>query len=88
MRAQDVKIGLEVVRSKGDYVVGYTGVIIEIDEVRGRARVDWKETVKTWVSFSVIEPTSIPYEIVRPEKLIRDRRNLRVRFNYPKYKAL
>lgn len=56
-------IGLEVVRSIGDYVVGRVGKVIEIDNVKGRARVQWEAGVKTWVKFTVIEPTSIPYEI-------------------------
>lgn len=57
-------IGLEVVRSIGDYVVGRVGKVIEIDNVKGRARVQWEAGVKTWVKFAVIEPTSIPYEII------------------------
>lgn len=57
-------IGQEVVRSKGDYVVGRKGPVVEIDEVNGRARVAWNEGGgRTWVKFDVIEPTSIPYEI-------------------------
>lgn len=57
------EIGNEVVRSKGDYVVGRIGVIIELDEINERARVDWKGNPKTWVKYDVIEKTEIPYEI-------------------------
>jgi len=54
------QIGQEVVRSKGDYVVGRVGTILAIDEEKQRAQVSWG----SWVSFKVIESTSIPYEII------------------------
>jgi len=57
-------IGTEVVRSKGDYVVGRTGLIVAIDLDKNRAQVAWKGETKTWVSFKAIEPTSIPYKIL------------------------
>jgi hypothetical protein len=57
------KIGQEVVRTKGDYVVGRVGIIIAIDEAKQRAQVDCG--IKTWISFKALAPTSIPYEIVR-----------------------
>ena len=60
MNIQDATIGLQVVRAKGDYVVGRVGNIIAIDAEKNRAQVSWG----SWVSFTVIEPTSIPYEIV------------------------
>jgi hypothetical protein len=63
MNAEKVTHGLEVVRSKGDYVVGRTGTIVMIDNQKNRAQVQWNEGPSTWVSFSAIEPTSIPYEI-------------------------
>lgn len=63
MNTQTVTIGLEVVRSKGDYVVGSVGVILELDAVKQRARVDWKNSNTTWVSYKAIEPKAIPYEI-------------------------
>jgi len=59
------KIGDEVVRSKGDYVVGRIGNVIEIDAEKQRARVQWVG-VKTWCKFDVLELTSIPYEIIEP----------------------
>ena len=61
-------IGDEVVRSKGDYVVGRVGKIIEIDSLNGRARVEWEGSPRTWVKFDVIELTSIPYEILTTSK--------------------
>lgn len=64
MLAKDVKIGVMVVRSKGDYVVGRKGPVIEIDETKGRARVDWNEGGgRTWVKFESLELESIPYRI-------------------------
>ena len=74
MNIQDATIGLEVVRAKGDYVVGRVGNIIAIDTEKNRAQVNWG----SWVSFNVIEPTSIPYEII-PATTGRDR------FGYPKH---
>ncbi len=70
-----MNIGIEVVRTKGDYVVGRVGTIVSIDETN-RAQVAWKGETTTWVSFSALAPTSIPYEIIRqPNK-------------YSKYRAL
>lgn len=60
MKIQDATIGQQVVRAKGDYVVGRVGNIIAIDTEKNRAQVSWG----SWVSFTVIEPTSIPYEII------------------------
>lgn len=59
------EVGQEVVRTKGDYVVGRTGLIVAIDTEKNRAQVDWKPDPKTWVSFNSLELTSIPYKIVR-----------------------
>ena len=60
----NVSTGEQVVRSKGDYVVGRVGTVVEIDPIKSRARVKWDgANPTTWVSFSVIEPTSIPYKI-------------------------
>ena len=64
MKIQDATIGQEVVRAKGDYVVGRVGNIIAIDSEKNRAQVSWG----SWVSFTVIEPTSIPYEIIPSHK--------------------
>jgi hypothetical protein len=59
-----LEIGTEVVRSKGDYVVGRVGNVIEIDEEKNRVKVSWG----TWVSVTAVEPTSIPYEITPYEE--------------------
>lgn len=60
-----VKIGQEVVRAKGDYVVGRTGVVVSIDETRSRAQVQWHGETRTWVPFKVIESVDVPYEITK-----------------------
>lgn len=65
---KNVKIEQEVVRSKGDYVVGRVGTVISIDSEKRRAQVKWKGQTTTWVSFDSIEPTSIPYEIVKTNR--------------------
>jgi sporulation protein YlmC with PRC-barrel domain len=57
-------IGEQVVRSKGDYVVGRVGNVIAIDLEKQRAQIDWNTASKSWVSFSALESTSIPYEII------------------------
>ena len=62
--SKNFTIGTEVVRSKGDYVVGRTGIIIAIDSVNSRAQVDWYTASKSWVKFDCLESTSIPYEIL------------------------
>ena len=74
------EIGQEVVRSKGDYVVGRVGNVIALDMVKGRAQVDW-ESGKTWVSFNALEPTSIPYFILEGYEIKKG-------FVYPKYQRL
>lgn len=60
---KNVQVSQKVVTVIGSYV-GRTGTVIDVDSVKNRARVHWEEeAVKTWVSFSSIEPTSIPYMI-------------------------
>lgn len=78
----EFELGQQVVRSKGDYVVGRIGVIIEIDNQKNRARVDWINNSKTWVSFTVIEPTSIPYQI------IHSKQKSKYVWSHPKYQKL
>ena len=63
---KNTTIGTEVVRSKGDYVVGRIGIVIAIDAEKNRAQVEWNNNPKTWVKMEAIEPTSIPYEILPP----------------------
>lgn len=72
-------INQEVVRSKGDYVVGRKGKIVAIDNEKKRAQVEWYHSPKTWVSFNSIELTSVPYSII-PEFRKRDGR-----LSNPKY---
>jgi hypothetical protein len=64
MKNANLTIGQEVVRSKGDYVVGRIGLVVAIDAEKNRAQVEWNGNTKTWVSFNAIELTSNPYEIV------------------------
>lgn len=64
MKAIDATVGTKVVRSKGDYVVGRVGPIVEIDAEKGRARVDWNlGGGRTWVKFEALERADIPYRI-------------------------
>lgn len=78
---KNASIGLEVVRSKGDYVVGRIGIIIAIDTEKQRSQVDWNGETTTWVSFDSIEPTSIPYEIIEGSF---DKKKMK--YSFPKYK--
>ena len=74
-------VGDEVVRSKGDYVVGRIGEVIAISEIQRRAKVKWKGSGTTSVSFDSLELTSIPYEII-PAKYD----GIGYRTTWPKYK--
>lgn len=69
-------VGDEVVRTKGDYVVGRVGKIFAIDTIKMRAQVKWDGVPMTWVSFNALELTSIPYEILKKGT------------TYPKYRKL
>lgn len=57
-------VGQEVVRAKGDYVVGRVGTVVALDLSKSRAQVDWAGDTKTWVSFSALALTLTPYTIV------------------------
>jgi len=63
MTKQKFEIGQEVVRTKGDYVVGRIGIIINIEGER--AQVTWgKGNGNSKVAFASLELTSIPYLII------------------------
>ena len=66
MTTSKFEIGQEVVRSKGDYVVGRVGTVIAIDSEKQRAQIAWVNDPKSWVAFNALELTSIPYEIIKP----------------------
>jgi hypothetical protein len=76
MTNSNIQIGTEVVRSKGDYVVGRIGKVIAIDTEKNRAQVEWIGSNKSWVSFTSLELLSTPYEIDRKTG------------KFPKYKRL
>lgn len=80
MKATEVTLDIEVVRSKGDYVVGRVGKIVAIDKVKNRAQVQWYNAPTTWVSFNAIEPTASPYTIVPGSYNPKTGRH-----SYPKY---
>lgn len=87
MKITDAKIGTRVVRAKGDYVVGRVGVIVEIDETKNRARVDWDTAAMSQVNFNALEPEAIPYRI-EPGFDRRDMRGNWVGYTYAKYHKL
>ena len=77
-------IGQEVVRTKGDYVVGRTGFILAIEN--NRAQVKWHGCAISKVALNSIELTSIPYEI-KPATENKDRFGY-YKFTNPKYVRL
>jgi hypothetical protein len=77
-------IGQEVVRTKGDYVVGRTGFIIAVEN--NRAQVKWDGFGTSKVALNSIELTSIPYEI-KPATETKDRFGY-YKFTHPKYVRL
>jgi hypothetical protein len=83
MNIKNVDIGLKVVRSKGDYVVGRTGNVIEIDHEKERARVQWDGYNITWVKVDCIEPIMLPYKILPSTYDSKGRR-----IKWPKYVPL
>jgi hypothetical protein len=74
-------IGQEVVRTKGDYVVGKVGTIVAIDG--NRAQVSWKNNTTTKVSFGSLALTSTPYEI-KEGSITKDRYGF-TKVTNPKY---
>lgn len=76
---QKFEVDQRVVRTKGDYVVGRTGTVIEIDDEKKRVRVSWDGEARTWVSFTALADINIPYEITR----IKTDQGGKV--SYPKY---
>jgi hypothetical protein len=84
---QTVSIGQEVVRTKGDYVVGRTGTVVAFDDSGNRARVNWSDSPTTWVALASLEPTSTPYMIKRKYTSTQDRWG-HTKFITPKYIAL
>lgn len=80
MDLSNIKTGLRVVRSKGDYVVGREGVVVALDAEKNRAQVEWDSAPKTWVSLTALEDASIPYTI---SEWSMDKRTGRQ--SYPKY---
>ena len=84
MTNNSLKIGQQVVRSKGDYVVGRIGVIISIEN--NRALVKWDNNGQSKVSLDSIELTSIPYQII-PSIEIKDRFGY-LKLKHPKYVRL
>jgi len=86
MTTQEINIGQEVVRTKGDYVVGRTGIVEALDLEKNRAQVDWNQSTKSWVAFASLELTSIAYEII-PFKEWKDYKGY-YKWSQPKYVRL
>ena len=60
MRTEEVKIGVRVVRARGNNV-GLYGEITDFAEPR--VHVKWEDSSRTWVNISQIELESTPHEI-------------------------
>ena len=79
----EIKIGSEVVMTKGDSI-GKTGIVIEIEN--NRAKVEWVHCLTTKVSIESLALTSIPFEII-PFKEWKDHKG-QYRNSKPKYVRL
>lgn len=89
MKAEDLKVGMEVVRSKGpEHLIGRVGTVKHIinenwkGELLARVVVNWYGYRQTTLDYYGIEPTSIPYEIVEVPVKSRDNSG------YVKYKKV
>lgn len=60
MKATEVKIGVRVVRARGNNV-GLYGEITDFAEPR--VQVKWEDSSRTWVNISQIELEKVPHEI-------------------------
>lgn len=60
MKTEEVKIGEQEVRARGNNV-GLVGEIIDFKEPR--VQVKWEDSSKTWINISQLELESIPHEI-------------------------
>lgn len=74
------EIGQEVVRTDGGYTVGRRGKIIAIDSEKNRAQVAWYGETKTWVAFTSLALTSVPYEIIPTQYDTRGRRKVSAKY--------
>ena len=80
-------IGTRVVRSKGDYVVGRCGSILEINADTNRATVDWDAAAKSQVNFNSLELENEPYKIIEGHD-VKDARGKWLKFVNSKYVKL
>ena len=62
MTIQETKIGKEVVRTKGEEMVGCIGTIVSIDYDKNRVKVNWGHNT-TSLNINSVELTSKPYRI-------------------------
>jgi hypothetical protein len=65
-QAMNIKPGQTVIRIASDYTNGRKGKVIELDNMRPRARVEWQITkhgkpalLRTWVRLSDLRPESL-----------------------------
>jgi hypothetical protein len=84
MNIRDLKIGQEVVRTKGQDMVGAIGTILSIDNAKNKVSVDWGH-ITTSLNSNSVEPTSIPYKIQEAKNYIH---NGVYKIQYQKYIAL
>lgn len=83
MKAEDLNVGMEVVRARGSgKLVGRVGIVKHIIDQGWKAVVDWYGYPQTTLDPYMLEPTSIPYEII--EKPV----NSRDKSGYVKYKKV
>jgi hypothetical protein len=69
MNIKDLKIGQEVVRTKGLDMIGAIGIVLSIDNTNNKVSVDWGH-ITTSLNVNSVEPTSIPYRIQEAKNYI------------------
>lgn len=89
MKAEDLKVGMEVVRARGsEKLIGRIGTVKHIinemwkGELLARVVVNWNGHPQTTLSSFDLEPTYIPYEITEVPVKSRDNSG------YVKYKKV
>jgi hypothetical protein len=81
----ELKIGQQVVRTKGQDMVGAIGAILSIDNAKNKVRVDWGN-ITTTININSVALTSIPYRIQEAKNYIDSKGVYRIQFQ--KYIAL
>lgn len=86
MKIKEAQIGQEVVRTKGQDMIGCIGNILDINYDKNKVVVSWGHN-KTTLDINSIEPTSKPYKIEEAYNY-QDKRTGAFKIIWAKYIAL